>query len=140
MTSRPGHICENVDVVGDINDNTIKLLVVNPAHAYHVIREIPNWGNIEFMIDTGAAVSLLHEDIWEKWAGSKPTLTAWTGCPIEIKGIATLTFLIAEQRAQGNFLITNWLNNEAILGLDFLEQNQCIINTEQHTVHLRGKQ
>lgn len=81
------------------------------------------------MIDTGAAVSLIREDIWEKVAGSKPTLTAWTGCqlvgaegsPIEIKGIATITFLIAGQRVHGDFLVTNRLNSEAILGLDFLE-------------------
>ena len=93
------------------------------------------------------AVSLMREDIWEKVAGNKPTLTAWTGCqlvgaegsPIEIKGIATITFLIAGQRVHGDFLVTNRLNSEAILGLDFLEQNQCIINAEQHTVHLRGK-
>ena len=39
----------------------------------------------------------------------------------------------------GDPLVTNRLNSEAILGLDFLEQNQCIINAEQHTVHLRGK-
>ena len=79
--------------------------MVNPAHAYHVIGEISNQGNVKFMIDTGTAVSLIREDIWEKVAGSKPTLTAWTGCqlvgaegsPIEIKGIATITFLIAGQ-------------------------------------------
>lgn len=96
------------------------------------------------MIDTGAAVSLIREDIWEKVAGNKPTLMAWTGCqlvgaegsPIEIKGIATITFLIAGQRVHGDFLVTNQLNSKAILGLDFLEQNQCIINAEQHTVHL----
>ena len=130
------------------NDNIIKLLAVNPAHAYHVIGEISNRGNVKFMIDTGAAVSLIREDTWEKVAGSnRPTLTAWTGCqlvgaegsPIEIKGIATLTFMIAGQRVHGDFLVTNRLNSEAILGLDFLEQNQCIINAEQHTVHLRGK-
>ena len=69
---------------------------------------------------------------------SEPTLKAWTGCqligaegtPIEINGITALTFLI---------LVTNRLNSEAILGLDFLQQNQCIINAEQHTIHLRGK-
>ena len=125
----------------------MKLLVVNPTHAYLVIGEISNRGNVKFMIDTGAAVSLMHEDIWEKVAGNKPTLTAWTGCqlvgaegsPIEIKGIATITFLIAGQRVHSDFLVTNRLNSEAILGLDFLEQNQCIINAKQHTVHLQGK-
>ena len=132
-----------------MNDNIIiKLLAVNPAHAYHVIGEIPGEvGNVKFMIDTGAAVSLIREDIWKRVAGSEPTLKAWTGCklvgaegsPIEINGTAALTFLIAGQKVYGEFLVTNRLNSEAILGLDFLQQNQCIINAEQHTVHLRGK-
>ena len=60
-----------------MNDNNIiiKLLAVNPAHAYHVISEIPGEvGNVKFMIDTGAAVSLIREDIWKRVAGSEPTL------------------------------------------------------------------
>ena len=28
---------------------------------------------------------------------------------------------------------------EAILGLDFLEQNHCIINAEQKVLHLKGR-
>ena len=80
-------------------------------------------------------------------AGSEPTLKAWTGCqlvgaegsPIEINGTAALTFLIAGQKVYSDFLATNRLSSEAILGLDFLHQNQCIINAEQHTAHLRGK-
>ena len=55
------------------------------------------------MIPSGAAISLIREDIWENVAGSEPTLAALTGCrlvgaegsPIEIKGAAALTFLIA---------------------------------------------
>jgi len=31
------------------------------------------------------------------------------------------------------------LNTQAILGLDFLEQHHCIINTEQKVPHLYGK-
>jgi len=31
------------------------------------------------------------------------------------------------------------LSSEAIVGLDFLEQHQCVINADQHTLHLQGK-
>ena len=99
------------------------------------------------MIDTGAAISLIREDVWRRVTGGQPVLSAWTGCQlvgaegsrIEVKGVTTLSFSIAGQRVEGNFLVTNRLSSEAILGLDFLEQNKCIINAEQHTVHLRGK-
>jgi len=50
-----------------MNDNNIiKLLVISPAHAYHIIGEIPGEvGNVKFMINIGAAVSLIREDVWK---------------------------------------------------------------------------
>ena len=136
------------DFVDTVCDKTfIKLSAVNPANAYHVVGEIPNQGSVKFMIDTGAAVSLIREDVWSKISGGVVThLSPWTGCQlvgaegsrIQIKGVTTLVFSIAGQKVKGDFLVTNRLSSEAILGLDFLEQNQCIINAEQHTVHLRG--
>jgi len=116
---------------------------VNPANAYHVIGETPS---VKFMIDTGAAVSLIREDVWTRITEGNVALSPWEGCQlvgaegskIEIRGVTTLVFSIAGQKVEGEFLVTTRLNSEAILGLDFLEQNQCIINAEQHTVHLRG--
>ena len=40
---------------------------------------------------------------------------------------------------KGEFLVTNQLSLEIILGLDFLEQNHCAINADQRTLHLQGK-
>ena len=40
---------------------------------------------------------------------------------------------------QGDFIVASALNSEAILGLDFLENNQCCINTEQKVLHLKGR-
>ena len=109
----------NFNSVCDMNDDNIiiKLLAVNPAHAYRVIGEIPSEvENVNlFMIDTGAAVSHIHEDILKRVAGSEPTLKAWTGCqligaersPIEINGTAALILLIAGQKVYGEFLVTN---------------------------------
>ena len=107
----------NFNSVCDMNDNIIKLLAVNPAYAYHVISEIPGEvGNVKFMIDTGAAVSLICENVWKRVAGNEPTLKAWTGCqlvgaegsPIEINSTAALTFdswSKGLQRFSGNKLI-----------------------------------
>ena len=121
---------------------------MNPAHAYHVIGEISNRGNVKFMIDTGAAVSLIREDIWEKVAGSnRPTLTAWTRCqlvgaegsPIEIKGIATLKFMIAgrTRRFPGNKPVEQ--RGHPWPRLSRTKPVHNTVNAEQHTVHLRGK-
>ena len=120
---------------------------MNPASVYHVVGETPRQSKVQFMIDTGAAISLICEDVWRRVTGGQPVLSAWTGCQlvdaegshIQVKGVTTLTFSIAGQRVEGNFLVTIRCSSEAILGLDFLEQNRCIINVMQHTVHLRGK-
>ena len=139
------------NVVYDIADITcddiIKLSAVNPANTYHVVGETPSWGSVKFVIDTGAAVSLKCEDMWTRITGGSVGLSLWMGSPlvgaegskISIKGVATMVFSIAGQKVEGDFLVTNQLSSEAILGLDFLEQNQCVINAEQHTVHLQGK-
>jgi len=47
------------------NNKNVKLLAVNPPHAYHVTG-ITNGIHIHFMIDTVAAVSLLRADVWDK--------------------------------------------------------------------------
>ena len=44
-------------------DDEIVLRAVDPAQAYHVAGYI-NGVAINFMVDTGASVSLLHADIW----------------------------------------------------------------------------
>ena len=55
-------------------------LAVNPASAYHIVGTI-NGISIKFMLDTGAAVSLINEDTWNKLANLtvKP-LSKWGGC------------------------------------------------------------
>ena len=51
------HVCDN--------DETCKLLVVNPAHAYHVTGMIDGI-NIRFMLDTGAAVIVSFWPMYER--------------------------------------------------------------------------
>ena len=133
------------DIADTACDDIIKLSAINSANAYHVVEETPSRENVKFMIDTGGAVSLIREGVWTRIAGGNVGLSLWTGSQllgaeenkINIKGDATMGFSIAGQKVEGDFLVTNCLSSEAILGLDFLEQNQCVIIAEQHTVHLQ---
>ena len=54
-----------VDFAGLVT--VVKMLSVNPAIAYHVTRAI-NEIRAQFMLNTGADVSVLQADIWNKIA------------------------------------------------------------------------
>ena len=138
-------LCDFTHVSTDINE--LMLLAVNPASAYHVVGSI-NGISIKFMLDTGAAVSLINEDTWNKLANLtvKP-LSKWGGCqlvgvegtPIPVVGVADVEVSFSGVNVWAEFIVAKALSADAILGLDFLEQNRCVINAEQRVLHLKGR-
>ena len=98
------------------------------------------------MLDTGATVSLIREDVWRKVVGANKTLVkcnlrlvSMERSAIAILGVAALETLFTSIIVTGDFIVAKTLSTEAIIGLDFLEQNHCTINTEQKVLHLCGK-
>jgi len=89
------------NLLHNCNNDTINLLAVNPAKAYHVIGVVSGV-EVRFMLDTGASVSLLSRDTWEQvskgteikskaletW--TSPQLTGVEGSPILIHGVTTI--------------------------------------------------
>ena len=61
------------------------------------------------------------------------------GSEIAMVGVATLDLSFGGVMVTADFIVTKSLHTGAILGLDFLEENGCIINTEQQVLHLQGK-
>ena len=127
------------------NTTRVDLLAVNPTKAYHVSGSV-NGAPVRFMLDTGATVSLIREDVRRKVVGANTTLAKCNlrlvgveGSAIAILGVATLETLFASIIVTGDFIVAKTLSTEAIIGLDFLEQNHCTINTEQKVLHLCGK-
>ena len=60
-------------------NNVIDLLTVNPTAAYH-IKGIINLYTVNFMVDTGEAVSLLDSKIWNRVKESSNELVQpWVG-------------------------------------------------------------
>ena len=123
---------------------TASLLAVNPVCAYHVVGSI--YGvQVCFMLDTGVAVSLLPKDVWDK-TGRGHQLTPWTGprlvgvegTPLEVHGAATMEITLAAKSFQVDFVVVAVLRTQSILGLDFMENNHCIVNAGQKTLHLRA--
>ena len=99
------------------------------------------------MLDTGSSVSLLSDQTWNAIADRAAPLADWSGRPlvgvegsiIQIEGVAVLDMCFSGVMVKGEFVVAKSLNTEAILGLDFLEQNQCVINTKQKVLHISGR-
>ena len=78
-------------------DSTILLWAIDPANAYHVTGVVNNM-SVRFMIDTGAAVSLIRKDVWEKLVPKGGVqMEAWTknlvgveGSPLSVLGATSL--------------------------------------------------
>ena len=97
------------------------------------------------MLDTGAAVSLLRKDVWDN-VGSEHQLSPWTGprlvgvegTTLEVHGVATLEISLVGKPFLVDFVVVAVLRTQSILGLDFMEINQCVVNAGQKTLHLKG--
>ncbi len=125
-------------------DAPVSLLAVNPTAAHHVLGQVQGT-QVCFMLDTGAVVSLLSKDVWDRLGHSQTHLTPWTGhklvgvegSPIKVSGVATVDVTFAGSMVQGDFLVADSLRAPAILGLDFLERNRCVIDTARRTLNLQ---
>ncbi|KAL5479408.1 hypothetical protein EMCRGX_G022928 [Ephydatia muelleri] len=95
---------------------------------------------VQFVVDTGASVSLLSTDVWHRvsankhmelkeWGGSS-RLVGVNGSPLHVQGIV-LVFLTLSKNVvfENKFLVVEGMTVEAILGLDFLETFKCMIDS-----------
>lgn len=88
------------------------------------------------MLDTGAAVTLLRKDLWDELGGLGTVLAPWTGSelvgvegsPIRVHGEAQVKVSSGGEPLCVNLVVADSLKARAILGLDFLETNQCTIS------------
>ena len=96
---------------------------------------------IAFVVDTGAAVSLIRKDVWtqlvnrdstlvlEQWSGKK--LVGVNGASLSICGCGNIQVLFKGTPFMVTCIVTDDITIEAILGLDFLEANSCVIDCDQ---------
>ena len=100
---------------------------------------------IALLVDTGAAVTLLRQDIWNQisactselkpWPG--PPLVSAGGTPLTIHGCTCMTLQLGGRDIETEMVIVSPLTSEAILGIDFLQAQQAMIDLGQGVLHLR---
>ena len=92
---------------------------------------------VSFLTDTAAGVSLLQGNVlWDKIRSKDHKLTTVTpqrlvgvdAIPIRIQGTTLIQFSIGNMEFKHEFVIADHITAEAILGLDFLEANKCVLD------------
>ena len=88
--------------------------------------------DITLLLDTGAAVTLLRQDVCAKVAASPNSpaqLGSWMGAslvsaggtPLTVHGCACLTLNLGGKIFPTNFVVVSPFTSEVILGIDFLQ-------------------
>ena len=96
---------------------------------------------IAFVVDTGAAVSLIRKDVWTQLVNRDSTLVleqrsgkklvGVNGASLSICGCGNIQVLFKGTPFMVTCIVTDDITIEAILGLDFLEANSCVIDCGQ---------
>ncbi len=93
------------------------------------------------LLDSGAAVSLLSERSWHE-IGKPPleaaqsNLVSANGSPISILGKTNVRFRINEKYFVNDFFVASDLDSDCILGNDFLDCNNCVLDFEKRVVRV----
>ena len=120
---------------------TTPVLPVSPAAAYRI--SASDFGQpATFILDTGAAVTLLHKKTWDRMKPPLATLSPWTGrklvsvegTSLTVLGSTKLPLQIASTVFSTEVVIADGLATEGILGLDFLESHGCMIDMSRRVL------
>ena len=121
-------------------------LSVNPACSHFVSASVMETQQ-KFMVDTGAAVSLLSSKVWSALGGEKMLqLSPWggkqivgvVGSPLTVLGVCTLDLRFTDLVIQADFVVVDCLAVESIIGLDFLERQGCVVDLPNKLLQVRG--
>ena len=108
---------------------------INSVSSYYLSGNV-SISPVAFLVDTGAGVSLMCQTVWDKVkpadckldAKVAHNLVSVDGNPIKINGSAVIPFSIAGLSFQQEFIIAEQITADAILGVNFLESNKCVLN------------
>ena len=100
---------------------------------------------INCLVDTGATLTIISTKVWETMGCSNLTLSTFdqvistaSGSPIEVTGRTRVQLKVADCSCYVDVIITN-IDNELILGLDFMKLMDCQIDVGQETMVIQGR-
>ena len=117
---------------------------ISPTRGFRLAGSV-NGAAVSFLLDTGAAVTLLRLDTWERVMGrDHVTLEPWQSAtllsagrtPLTVHGRAHITLGLGTGNFEVEVLVASPLTSPTILGLDFLLQQQATIDLASQTLRL----
>ena len=122
------------------NQSNVQLPLVNEADAYlsNLITKGKIAGKpVRLMLDTGASVSAIKEEVLKEIYGDVPFSTVQTGKDnLQLRRI-TLPLYLKESQFPCEFQVVQNLTYDAILGCDFLQVNRAMIDLDNNTITLK---
>ena len=103
---------------------------------------------ISFLLDTGAAVTLIGSDVWRRVSAKQPTkLQPWSdqklvgvdGSPLEVHGQVHVTVVAQANTFETQALVVSPFTTEGILGPDFLKKHQATIDVRNRQLRLDSR-
>ena len=97
------------------------------AGRYRVEREV-NEVRVKYLVDSGAAITLMRIDIWERISKSHPKklcaykttgLVGVEGSSLDNHGCATVSYHLGNREIETDVVVVSTLFTDAILGVDF---------------------
>ena len=103
-----------------------------------------NGGLFYALLDTGAEVTIISDDIYRRINTNtsklepprKPVFGA-NNLPLDV-GETELTLELGSIKAQHKVLVCHGLPQQVLIGIDFLMTRKCIINFDNNTVYSKG--
>ena len=145
---RPGR--EKSDAVNTVG-HTITAFSADSKSGCHLQGSVNGIGT-NFLVDTGAAATLLSIEVWNRIQASsqvrqKPKLDPCSaadklsgvqGSPLQLHGKAQVQIEFAKETFDVQVIVVESLTTEAILGRDFLVSNNCVVNVGKHLLHFEN--
>jgi len=97
---------------------------------------------VQFLLDSGAAVSVCRHDLLPEGLHLDTTLAISTvganGTPLDVQGQVTTNVAIGPFRATQDFVVVAGLTVDCLLGADFLLRHGAVLNCKARTLQIGG--
>ena len=145
--SGSGHPLEGIHHETHVSGNHSPTIKISPINATDTLTvDVQLFGHtFSFLVDTGAAVSLIQASTWKRCVPdsqilepSTQRLVSVTGAPLQVAGTTTIVLNVQGMSFEAKVLIVEGLTTDGILGLDFLQFHKCSINIHKRCLYFSG--